>query len=64
MAVYSNTKSADISQGLLVLPLYPRLDVHQVLEDVPLQNRARSQDPRVGGTGDPGAESIQGVETS
>ena len=47
------------SQGLLlVLPLNPPLDVHQVLEDVPLQDGAGGEDARVGGAGDPGAENV------
>ena len=60
LAVYLNAKSTDFSQGFLILALNLPLDAHQILNDVPLQDRARREDPRVGGAGDPAAENAQG----
>ena len=52
-------KHAYFSQGLLcILPLDPLLDVHQVVEDVSLQDGAGGEDTRVGGAGDPRADDV------
>ena len=52
-------KHANFSQGFLcILPLDPLLDVHQVVEDVSLQDGAGGEDAGVGGPGDPRADDV------